>query len=399
MLRARRAGDRLEGERRTIIVRRRGFGAAAVVAAITVLGACSPAADAGRPPSTTPPAPAASGTPGSGSSGSPAAVLGQPQSVATGLDAPWSVVPMPGGERLVSQRDDGEIVEVSADGAKRSVGAVPDVVSGGEAGLNGIAVWRGEGGTWLYAYHATQADNRVVRMPLRGAAGSYRLGAPEVVIDGIHRASFHNGGRIAFGPDGMLYVTTGDAGDGTASQDRESLNGKILRLTPTGAPAPGNPFGSAVYSYGHRNVQGIAWTADGTMWASEFGQNTWDELNVIVPGGDYGWPVVEGRAGDPRFRDPLLQWPTDQASPSGLAAQGDTLWLACLRGQRLWRVQTSVDTVVGGPVAMLQGFGRLRDVVVDADWALLVLTNNTDGRGSARDGDDRLLRVETVAAE
>lgn len=292
----------------------------------------------------------------------------------------------------MSQRDDGTVLEVSAgDHEVRDVGTVPGVVADGEGGLNGIAVHADDGATWLYAYHAAAADNRVVRMPLLGDAGSFRLGDPEVVISGIRKASNHNGGRIAFGPDGMLYITTGDAGQSADSQDTASLNGKILRVTPEGEPAPGNPFDDAVYSYGHRNVQGIAWTANGTMWATEFGQNTWDELNVIVAGGDYGWPVVEGTAHDDRFRDPVVQWPTDQASPSGLAAAGDVLYLACLRGERLWRVATDGGTA-GEPEALLQGHGRLRDVAVTAGGDLWVLTNNTDGRGSPRAGDDRILR-------
>lgn len=319
-----------------------------------------------------------------------------PTTIVHGLDAPWSIARLPGDGMLVSQRDDGKILEVTADHHEREVGVVPGVVSGGEAGLNGIAVHTEGTRTWLYAYHAAASDNRVVRMPLLGHAGSHRLGPAQVLLSGIHKASVHNGGRIAFGPDGDLYVTTGDAGNSSAAQDTSSLNGKILRLTPEGEPAPDNPFGNAVYSYGHRNVQGIAWTADGTMWATEFGQNTWDELNVIVPGGDYGWPVVEGIAHDDRFRDPLVQWPTDQASPSGLAARGNELFVACLRGERLWRVMTDADSVVGEPKPLLGGHGRLRDVAVAPDWSLWVLTNNTDGRGSPHPGDDRILRWEVT---
>ncbi|WP_029145442.1 PQQ-dependent sugar dehydrogenase [Microbacterium luticocti] len=358
------------------------------MAAIAVVVCAALAGCTGAPPGPTPTVPPISTAPAPGPS-----AAGVVTTVATDLVSPWSLVPLPDGGALVSQRDDGAIVEIGADGVTRRVGTVPGVVPGGEAGLNGIALWHGDGGTWLYAYHAASDDNRVVRMPLLGAPGTYRLGAAETVLRGIRKAQFHNGGRLAFGPDGMLYVTTGDAGDPADAQDRHSLNGKILRLTPEGDPAPGNPFGTAVYSYGHRNVQGIAWTPDGTMWASEFGQNTWDELNVIVPGGDYGWPVVEGIAHDSRFRDPVLQWPTDQASPSGLAARGNDLYLACLRGERLWQVTTDGDRVVGGPVSLLADNGRLRDVAVANDWSLWVLTDNTDGRGSPRPGDDRVLRV------
>jgi glucose/arabinose dehydrogenase len=154
-----------------------------------------------------------------------------------------------------------------------------------------------------------------------------------------------------------------------------------------------------VWTLGHRNVQGLAWTSDGTMWASEFGQNTWDELNVIEPGGNYGWPQAEGIAGDDRFVDPVEQWPTDEASPSGIAAVGDTVFVAGLRGERLWVVDTQDGTAASEPMAALTGEqGRLRDAVAAPDGSLWVLTNNTDGRGSPRPEDDLLLRLSLTPA-
>jgi glucose/arabinose dehydrogenase len=364
-------------------------GAALALAAATMAGCTDGGAPAPR---------LSSGTAGPAPSASAAAsgswtTSGEPEVLARDLSAPWSVVPLAGGGALIGQRDDGKVLELTAGGVTRDVGTVPGVVSGGEAGLNGLAVWTGDGGVWLYAYHASATDNRVVRMPLEGSAGSYRLGSAQDVFTGIAKAGNHDGGRLAFGPDGMLYVTTGDASRGDIAQDRNALNGKILRLTPAGDPAPGNPFGTAIWSYGHRNVQGIAWTSDGTMWASEFGQDTWDELNVIVPGGNYGWPTVEGHTDDTRFRDPLVVWPTDQASPSGIAAVGDTLFLAALRGERLWRVDTAGSAVNGKASVVLEHQGRLRDAVAAPDGSLWVLTNNTDGRGSPREGDDVLLRL------
>jgi glucose/arabinose dehydrogenase len=236
-------------------------------------------------------------------------------------------------------------------------------------------------------------------MPLYGEPGSFELGEPEVILDGIPRANTHDGGRLAFGPDGYLYVTTGDAQRRDAPQDPDALGGKILRLTTDGDPAPGNPWGTRVWSMGHRNVQGIAWTADGTMWASEFGQNTWDELNRIEPGANYGWPLVEGVAGREGLVDPVAQWATSDASPSGIAAAGDTVFVAGLRGERLWQVDTRVDGEVDDPVEAFAGeYGRLRDVVAVPDGSLWVLTSNTDGRGSPRPDDDLLLRVELVPA-
>lgn len=311
---------------------------------------------------------------------------------ATDLASPWSVAALPDGGVLVSERNTGLIRSVSADGEVSSLATVPDVVAGGESGLHGLAVLEQGEESWLYAYHGSAEDNRVIRAPLTEGPGGPRLGAPEVVFTGIPRAQTHNGGRIAFGPDGYLYIATGDAQDRSASQDPQALGGKILRLTPDGRPAPGNPFGNAVWSLGHRNVQGIAWTADGAMWASEFGQNTWDELNRIEPGGNYGWPDVEGQAGDERFIDPVAVWSTDVASPSGIAAVGDTVFMTGLRGARLWAVDVLGSSEVE-PVVVLEGFGRLRDAVAADDGSLWVLTNNTDGRGTPTPGDDRLLRV------
>jgi glucose/arabinose dehydrogenase len=319
--------------------------------------------------------------------------------LASGLAAPWSVVPLDGGGALVSQRGDGTVLELSPDGDLRTAGTVPGVVSGGESGLHGIALLATDGAPTLYAYFGAENDNRVARMPLLGEPGSYELGEAEVILEGIPRASTHDGGRIAFGPDGYLYVTTGDAQQRDAAQDPDALGGKILRLTPDGDAAPGNPWDTRVWSMGHRNVQGIAWTADGTMWASEFGQDTWDELNSIEPGANYGWPVVEGVAGRTEFVDPLAAWATSDASPSGIATAGDTVFMAGLRGERLWQIDTRAGDVAGDPAAAFTGeFGRLRDVVAVPDGSLWVLTNNTDGRGSPRAGDDVLLRVELVPA-
>lgn len=312
---------------------------------------------------------------------------------ATGLAAPWSVAPLSDGGVLVSERDSGVIRLVSAEGAVSELTTIPGVVSGGESGLHGLAVLEDTDDTWLYAYHGAADDNRVVRAPLTATSGGWRVGEPQPIFTGIPRAQTHNGGRIAFGPDGFLYVSTGDAQDRSAAQDPEALGGKILRLTPEGEPAPENPFANAVFSLGHRNVQGIAWTADGTMWASEFGQNTWDELNRIEAGGNYGWPDVEGRAGDERFVDPVAVWTTDVASPSGVAAVGDTVFMTGLRGARLWAIDVADGASAGEPVVVLEGFGRLRDAVPSGEGSLWVLTNNTDGRGTPAADDDRLLRV------
>lgn len=365
------------------------------MASVLVAAGCAAPEPAGTPAVTTAaPSPTPTPTPTPTTVTGLWAPTGDIQTLATGLDAPWSVVPLPEGGALISERDNGSVLELTAAGDVRTAGEVAGVRPRGEGGLLGLAL-RTEGEQrWLYAYFTAADDNRVVRMPLQGAPGALALGAPEVVIAGIAKGATHNGGRLAFGPDGMLYVATGDAGDRDRSQDEGSLNGKILRLTPDGTPAPGNPLGTEIWSLGHRNVQGMAWTSDGTMWASEFGQDTWDELNVIEPGGNYGWPVVEGQAGDDRFVDPVAQWRPADASPSGLAAVGDTLFLASLRGQRLWIADTDGSQLVDEPHDVLVGdYGRLRDAVAAPDGALWVLTNNTDGRGNPQDQDDRLLQL------
>ncbi|MEZ5189593.1 MAG: PQQ-dependent sugar dehydrogenase [Schumannella sp.] len=206
-------------------------------------------------------------------------------------------------------------------------------------------------------------------------------------------------GRTAFGPDGMLYATTGDAGDPDSAQDESSLSGKILRMTPTGGVPDDNPFpGSLVYSLGHRNPQASPDTRTGQLWAAEFGQDTWDEFNRIEPGGNYGWPVVEGTAADGTasagYIDPWAQWPTDEASPSGLTYIDGTFFLAGLGGERLWAIYVDEDAGRADAVAWYAGeYGRLRDVAPGPDGSLWILTNNTDGRGSPREGDDRILQV------
>ncbi|MCC3773163.1 sorbosone dehydrogenase family protein, partial [Streptomyces sp. UNOC14_S4] len=170
------------------------------------------------------------------------------------------------------------------------------------------------------------------------------------------------------------------------------------RMTPDGRPAPGNPRAdSVVYSLGHRNVQGLAWDPDKRLWASEFGQDTWDELNLIEPGANYGWPETEGRAGRPGFRDPVLQWKPSEASPSGLAYAKGSLWMAALRGERLWRIPLRGASAAAAPQAFLTGeYGRLRTVVATDDGSLWLTTSNTDGRGRPGGDDDRLLRLDVT---
>lgn len=312
---------------------------------------------------------------------------GETSTVVEDLAAPWSIA-FHEGAALISERDTARVLEISDDGDVREVAVIDGVEPRGEGGLLGIAVQEG----WLYAYSTAADENRVQRFALSGSPGSIELGDPEMVLSGLAAATNHNGGRIAFGPDGMLYVTVGDAGERESAQDPRSLSGKILRIAPDGGMPEDNPVvGSPVYSLGHRNPQGLAWDDRGTMYASEFGQDTWDELNVIEAGGNYGWPEVEGVGDRGTFIDPVQQWAPDAASPSGIAIADGAIFVANLRGERVRRVPLGD---LSASTEFFPGeYGRIRDVAVAPDGALWVLTNNTDGRGRPATGDDRVIRI------
>lgn len=367
------------------------------IMATTALLALSACGEGASQDSATTPSPTASATaspnPSTPAPSSPApptpVVAGD---VATGLTVPWGVAVLPGGATLVAERVDGRIDRIPVgEGPRQTLGTVPGVDPAGEGGLLGLAVSPDFlNDRLVYAYLTSADDNRVVTMTLRGD----RLGPPQAIVTGIPKGPIHDGGRIAFGPDGKLWITTGDAGEVELAQDRASLAGKILRAEPDGSIPRDNPFGSLVWSYGHRNVQGIAWDSDGQPWATEFGQSSFDELNLIRKGANYGWPIIEGVGRRDGFEDPAVTWPTDEASPSGLAIVNDIAYVGALRGQRLWQVPLRGEQA-GEPIATLDGaLGRLRTVeVAPGGDALLVTTSNRDGRGSPRDGDDRVVRV------
>jgi glucose/arabinose dehydrogenase len=312
----------------------------------------------------------------------------RPEVLATGLTVPWGLAFLPDGSALVSERMSARILQVRPGAAPVEVARLSGVQAAGEGGLLGLAVSPSYAEDGLvYAYYTAASDNRIVRFRLAASPQQ------EVILSGIPKSGVHNGGRIHFGPDGMLYAGTGDGGQTANAQNWESLGGKILRMAPDGSVPPGNPRpGSVVYTLGHRNVQGLAW-GDGRMYATEFGQNTWDEINHIVPGANYGWPQVEGPGGGPAYQAPIVTWATSEASPSGAVISGTTLYAAALRGQRLWQVPLDgAGGTAGQPSAVLQGtYGRLRTVGVDPQGRLWVMTSNRDGRGSPAPADDRVV--------
>jgi glucose/arabinose dehydrogenase len=304
------------------------------------------------------------------------------RTIATGLRIPWGLAFLPDGTALVTERgnqvhapDDpggvARIMSITPDGKVTEVQQLSEVdLRWGEGGLLGIAVSPNYAtDKWVYVYYSAADDNRIARLHLGQALHPILTGIP------------------ASGDDGRFHQI---------AQDRNSLGGKVLRMTLDGQPAPGNPFsGSLVWSYGHRNVQGLAWDDRGRMYASELGSKTYDELNVIEPGRNYGWPLVEGFSTNPEHTNPIATWtPTSIASPSGIAVLGDHIYVACLRGQTLYRL----DLDGRNPRRLLSSFGRLRTIAVAPDGSLWVTTSNRDQVGR-EDGvpqtpqGDRILRI------
>ena len=332
---------------------------------------------------------------GTGGSGGGGTIPGSPAQVTTDSDIPWGLAFLPDGSALISERDTFQIVHI-VNGQKTVVGKVPNAAgTGGEGGLLGIAVAPTFATDhWLYVFHTSPTDNRIVRFQYVNGA----LSGEQVLLSGIARNQFHNGGRLAFGPDGKLYATTGDAQNGANAQNLNSLNGKVLRLNPDGTVPADNPFaGKYVWSYGHRNVQGIAWDSQGRLWESELGDSTMDEVNLIVKGGNYGWPTCEGTAGscnNPNFIPPKRTFsPTGTNSPSGLAIVGDVLFMSELTGQQLLRMPISGSSLPSQQAFFSNTFGRLRTVAQAPDGTLWLTTTNGDKNNTPGRLNNQILHV------
>ncbi|HZX02858.1 PQQ-dependent sugar dehydrogenase [Kribbella sp.] len=315
------------------------------------------------------------------------------------VDLGWSVAFLPDGSALVTERDRFEVLRVTASGQKTTLGKVPGVVTtSGEGGLLGVALSPNFATDhWVYFYHTASGDNRIVRMKCENG----KLAATSSpVLTGLAKNRYHNGGRIAFGPDGKLYATVGDAKDSGNAQNKNSLNGKMLRMNPDGTPPADNPFYSSggnaryVWSWGHRNPQGLAWDSRGQLWASEFGENSQDELNLIQKGGNYGWPSCEGTIGNcGGYIAPKRTWPTSQAGPSGIAIVNDWIYIAGVTGEQLWVTKiNSAGTGVSTPQALFSGrWGRLRSVTHSPDGTLWLTTTNNDKNGGTPSTIDNLI--------
>ena len=331
---------------------------------------------------------------------------------------PWALAFAPDGRIFVTERA-GRIRVIERDFLRAEPWATLPVAADGEAGLMGIAIAPDFASTQaIYVVGTFPSShglvNRVIRLLDRAGRGV----EPRVILDGIPAASFHAGDAIAFGPDGMLYIATGDARQPGLAQDVRSLAGKILRITADGRVPPDNPTaGSPVYATGVRNVQGLAWDpASGQLFATEHGPSGFpnerfrrnnDELNVVRPGGNYGWPRVAGESGDARFVSPLAVW-SPAIAPSGLAFySGDefpewrgSLFAGCLRGAQLLRISLARDSSAAGVWRVVSQspihrttLGRLRAVAVAPDGHIYFTTSNRDGRGSPGRSDDRVFRI------
>ena len=318
--------------------------------------------------------------------------------VTTETDLPWGLTTLPDGQVLFGRRDTFEIVRLDpATGVKTSLGRVPGAAgTDGEGGVLGIAAASDfTADPWLYVMHTSATDNRVVRLRYTGGA---LTGSPQVLLTGIPRNKYHNGGRLRFGPDGKLYVATGDGQNAEWAQDRANLAGKVLRVNRDGTVPADNPFGTAVWSYGHRNPQGLAFDSQGRLWEQEFGNSVMDETNLIVRGGNYGWPRCEGTTGscaEPGFVAPKRTYPVAEGSCSGIAVVRDALYIACLRGARLYRAEIIGEGLTNVQQYLTGTYGRLRTVEPSADGGLWLTTSNYGDKDSiANNSNESILKVE-----
>lgn len=345
-------------------------------------------------PASLPPAYTATTSEGEGAAEDVATNAPRTEIIAENLSIPWEVVFLPDGELLVTERI-GRVVLLKA-GVTIPIAGVRHV---GEGGLLGATLHPNfTDNNYLYLYQTTEAADGLVNRVDRYTLVDATLTFDRTIIDNLPGAMYHDGGRIAFGPDGYLYVTLGDAGDPDAAQDSRSLAGSILRYTDEGTIPEDNPFGNAVYSYGHRNAQGLAWDSTGVLWSSEHGRSGirsgYDEINRIAMGANYGWPVVEGDETGADFILPVRHSGADTTwAPGGLAHHDGYLYMPGLRGETLYRATLSGAEISGWDEFFVGEYGRLRTISVGSDGLLYLTTSNRDGRGSPASNDDVIIRI------
>ena len=313
--------------------------------------------------------------------------------VAQNLTVPWEIAWLPDGDMLVTERP-GTLKRI---GANQQTYTIEGVAHVGEGGLMGMTLHPkfGDNG-WLYLYLTTGNGEGLINRVERYRLEENQLADRQLIIGNIPGARIHDGGRLAFGPDGLLYITTGDAASPDSAQNTNSLAGKILRLTDDGRFPPDNPFGNAVYSYGHRNPQGIAWDNRDQLWAVEHGSTAYDELNQINRGANYGWPIVRGDQTQEGMVSPIVFSPDDGTwAPAGLAWWNASLWFSGLRGQTLYQAKIGDNNQAELGAHYAEQFGRLRAVAVGPDGWLYFSTSNTDGRGQPNAGDDKIIRINS----
>jgi glucose/arabinose dehydrogenase len=322
--------------------------------------------------------------------------------VGTDDDVVWGLVTLPDGTILFNERDAHTIVHLNpATGAKKTIGTVPNVQStDGEGGLTGLEInpVSFSSDHWLYIMHTSPSDNRIVRIKYDPAGDTLTTSTEQVLLSGIARNKFHDGGRLRFSPDGKyLFAGTGDAQNGDNAKNTSSLNGKVVRINPDGSIPSDNPFHNAVWSYGHRNVQGLAFDSQGRLWEQEFGNSVMDETNLITKGGNYGWPSCEGTSGTcdtAGFIAPKRTYPVAQGSCSGITIIRDALYVACQRGTRLYRAVISGSSLTSVRQFFNGTYGRLRTVEPAPDGGMWMATSNDGDKDSTpHNSNNRIFHV------
>jgi len=316
----------------------------------------------------------------------------QTQTVATGLEIPWEMVFLENEVMLVAERR-GRLIKIE-NGQKRTIAQIEDVKSEGEGGLLGMTLHPNfSENKWLYLYMTVDGDNGTENEVRRYSLGENGISDGEIILSGIEGAIIHNGGRLKFGPDGYLYVATGDANRPDLAQNLNTLAGKILRIKDDGSVPSDNPFNNEIYSYGHRNVQGMAWDSEDRLWATEHGPSTMDEVNQIVAGGNYGWPEISGDETREGMITAVINSGTSETwAPSGMEIVDDWIYFVGLRGQNLYRMRADTKNVE--LERLLDGvYGRMRFINAGNDGYFYIGTNNRDGRGQPKADDDRIVKI------